>query len=70
MTSESGISKKDYIEEDCMFCKFYKDSQCRRFPPQVVTYIEINDSYTCTEFPQMAPNEWCGEYKRKELPQE
>lgn len=42
----------------CIECRFYdgRVSQCRRYPPiRVTTKV--------TEFPEVKPHDWCGEFQ-------
>jgi len=58
----------------CSTCLYWHQTSCRRFPPQVVSYVETRqneygtqriETYTSTEFPTTTADEWCGEHKDK-----
>ena len=50
----------------CENCRFYSSffNECRRFPPKV-TSVSNEDIVHC--FPIVKPEEWCGEFKTKDL---
>ena len=50
--------------ENCENCQFYRNSECRRFPPTVWgdSTSEYSCSYACN-FPCVSKNDWCGEYR-------
>ena len=57
-------------DERCETCRFFifekasQKSYCRRFPPQTV-YVPT--AFSATSFITMTqPENWCGEYQRKE----
>lgn len=63
----------------CATCKLYDNECCRRYPPQVVSYVEtfakrgVSDgpvagveTYTRSESPSVLPTDWCGEHQFKE----
>ncbi len=45
---------------DCTRCRFFHNSDCRRFPPQV--YAD-KDGDPVWLFPQMSQGEWCAEFQ-------
>ncbi len=53
----------------CNTCQWYESDRglCRRYPPTVVegSNGDLNDITSSTYFywPQVQPDEWCGEYK-------
>jgi hypothetical protein len=49
-------------EETCVNCKFYREEECRRYPPQ----LYFDGQYDCRAFPIVSKNFWCGEYKEAE----
>lgn len=63
-------------EPQCIFCKFYNDLHCRRYPPQV--YADVYEgsrgygsepeitTYAGTTWPRVAETDYCGEFKEKE----
>jgi len=51
-------------KETCSTCKFYFPDGCRRYPPQVVAYVE---GRAYSESPTVDPDWWCGEYQSKDL---
>lgn len=59
----------------CSTCQYFDESSCHRYPPVVVAYVEAakgQATYTNTEteFPQVLPTEWCGEWKSKPITEE
>lgn len=68
MTAKINITHNHYcqrvvnnyknMEKKCKDCKYYKNLDCRRFPPSI--------GYgRGTGFPSVAKEEWCGEFKPK-----
>jgi len=54
--------------QKCETCKFFKSAggttgECRRYPPQCVA----DEDCAWERFPVLVADEWCGEYKEKEL---
>lgn len=61
------------MSESCETCKFCRsvgegtvNYECRRFPPQ----IGDERGYGYVNFPDVQLDQWCGEWKPKELKQE
>jgi len=56
------------MEEECKNCKYStvknKLYYCRRYPPQSIAFPDGTVSRT---FPQVIPDEWCGEWKDKRI---
>lgn len=56
--------KPEPIPADCMprcgSCAFFKDEDCRRYPPTVIVGAE--GIGTC--YPGVDESDWCGEYVR------
>ena len=57
----------------CAFCKFFKQKigeyaigHCRRYPPQLTTYTDDGYVNPWSYFPEIASDEWCGEFQEKE----
>jgi hypothetical protein len=64
------------MEEKCENCKFYRNGECHRLPPQTVNVEEYRPSYdkdtpsttevaVVTQWPDVDEDDWCGEFKRK-----
>ena len=57
----------DNNQARCENCRFHKEGDCRRYPPQVGVDSACehtgNVFYT---FPRVLKNEWCGEYQPEE----
>lgn len=55
--------------ETCNQCKFWKateanQGQCRRQPPQAISFRIGDDLKFETRFPVTASDDWCGEFAR------
>jgi hypothetical protein len=58
------------IKGTCSACVFYGSmNQCRRYPPRVEVAQVHAEGYRSwdriTVFPDVTPNDWCGEYEEK-----
>lgn len=59
---EQGVKVDDYIPKRCDTCRFYEAptgivaGECRRRSPSLEP--------DCRYWPPVAPDMWCGEYKR------
>lgn len=53
--------------ESCTYWKATADAQgeCRRQPPQAVTFVVDAQTQFVTRFPVTAAQDWCGEYQLK-----
>jgi hypothetical protein len=57
----------------CATCQYFSESSCHRYPPVVASYAESRrdeysqmsvETYTRSEFPNVLPTEWCGEWRK------
>lgn len=62
------------MNKECNYCVYFKREddffgRCRRFPPKVVveTWDYGKDSQLTDVFPAVNNDEWCGEWKPKEV---
>lgn len=54
--SLNDVSEFREKHENCSNCQFYRNEECRRFPPQI--WGDGADS-----FPYVNKDKWCGEYR-------
>lgn len=52
----------------CEDCIFYSDEFCHRYPPTIMTMMDSDDQvHPAIGFPNVAPDDWCGEFKADTL---
>ena len=51
--------------DNCNNCVYYKNEECRRYPPKINFFVEIAGFHK-TEYPIVDSNFPCGEFKEKE----
>lgn len=59
------------ISEACNLCKFYKpiiesSGKCHINPPQAMISGSAGEIDFEWEWPDVSPNDWCGQYKPKD----
>jgi len=58
------------MKGSCKTCEYFYESECRRFPPMIVhserntLEVQIGDFLRYSEFPSVAEDWTCGEYKQ------
>ena len=62
--------------QSCGNCRFNRDGECRRFPPQIAlkaievdlsdNLVPIYDNLPQTYFPDIESEQWCGEWSNSQ----
>lgn len=67
------------MTDTCSNCRYWRANHseskmglCRRFPPQVVSYVETRgddsiETHTTSEFPITVKDGWCGDHSRERV---
>jgi hypothetical protein len=68
-SNERRIGHDDAVCENCKFWNL-DEIKCQRYPPTIIENIkypdEDDDPYS-SDFPVSAPDDWCGEFKKREI---